>query len=172
MRPGWILLAVLLAAACGTPEPESDSAPAAEAREPAPDFELPDLAGSLVELAAFRGRTVVLDFWATWCPPCVFQVPGLNRLRAAHADAKDLVVIGISVDIDGVEVVGPWVHEYGVEYTIVMGDEKLAAKFGAIGFPALVVISPDGTIDSRHSGVIEYDDLEEMVAEAATRRPD
>jgi len=168
MKPAWILSVALLAAACGAPEPGTVSA---KAREAAPDFELLDLDDNPVELSALRGKTVILDFWATWCPPCEYQVPGLNQLRTAHADADDLVVIGVSVDVDGVEVVEPWIQEHGVEYTIVMGDEKLARKFGAQGFPALVAVSPDGGIDSRHSGVIEYGELEEIVAEAAVERP-
>jgi len=177
----WVLAAVLLATACGAPEPEAGSGLSAEApgpRVPAPDFTLPDIAGNPVQLSDFRGKTVILDFWATWCPPCVYQVPGLNRLQAAHAETGDLVVIGISVDIDGVEVVEPWVHEEGVAYTIVMGDEKLAREFGAQGFPALVAVSPDGSIEAHHDGripahhgVIDYDDLEEIAAKAAASRP-
>ena len=95
-----------------------------------------------------------------------------------RAEADDLVVIGVSVDIDGVEVVEPWIHEQGVAYKIVMGDEKLAREFGAQGFPALAAVSPDGSIESSHGGgitahhgVIEYEELEKIVAEAATPRP-
>ena len=158
MRARWTLALLLLAAACGDPQPEPRAEQAA--RVPAPDFTLPDLGGDPVQLSSLRGKTVLLDFWATWCPPCVYQVPELNELWAAHAGADDLVILGISVDIDGVEVVEPWVREYGVEYTIVMGDEALAREFGALGFPSLVAISPDGFIDSIHAGVIEYDELE------------
>ncbi|HJO25514.1 MAG: TlpA disulfide reductase family protein [Myxococcota bacterium] len=169
MRARWTLALLLLAAACGDPQPEPRAEQAA--RVPAPDFTLPDLGGDPVQLSSLRGKTVLLDFWATWCPPCVYQVPELNELWAAHAGADDLVILGISVDIDGVEVVEPWVREYGVEYTIVMGDEALAREFGALGFPSLVAISPDGFIDSIHAGVIEYDELEEVVTEAAGPPP-
>lgn len=177
MRRVWVLVAVW-AAACGAPEPTTDGAgaPAGEHREqprtPAPEFALPDLAGAEVELTTFRGRTVVLDFWATWCPPCIYQIPVLNQLQAAHEAGGDLVVIGISVDVDGVEVVEPFVREHGVEYTIVLGDEDLARQFGAQGFPAMAVVSPDGSIDSMHHGVVDYEDLEEIVAKAATQRGD
>jgi hypothetical protein len=74
------------------------------------------------------------------------------------------VVIGVSVDADGPAVVAPWVEEHAVEYTIVFGDEELAAEFGVFGFPSLVIIGPEGGLASRHVGLIEYDALEELVA--------
>jgi thiol-disulfide isomerase/thioredoxin len=176
-RLGRALLAALLLGGCGPAEPVSETvgqpvseASTAEAPDAAPDFTLADLAGRPVTLSEHRGKTVIVDFWATWCPPCVFQVPELNKLAAAHAESDDLVVIGVSVDVDGVEVVASWVEEQGVAYTIVMGDEDLAREFGALGFPTLVVVTPDGRIDSRHVGLIEYQHLEELVAALAPAR--
>ncbi len=150
---------------CGAGEPTASSAPAEQGRgEVAPDFTLPDLQGKPVRLSDFRGKTVIIDFWATWCPPCIFQVPELNKLAAAHRETGDVVVIGVSVDVEGPAVVAPWVEEHGVEYTIVFGDEELAAEFGVFGFPTLVVVGPEGELDSRHVGLIEYDTLEDLVA--------
>ena len=137
-------------------------------KELAPDFKLDSLAGRPVTLSEFKGKTVIIDFWATWCPPCVFQVPELNKLHAAHQQAGDVVVIGVAVDVEGESVVRPWVEEHGIEYTVAIGDEKLANRFGALGFPTLVVVAPDGSIDSRHVGLIEYDTLEELVAAVAS----
>lgn len=130
------------------------------------DFTLPDLDGADVNLADHRGKVAIVDFWATWCPPCLFQVPELNKLDAAHAEAGDLAVIGVSVDVEGVEVVRPWVAENQVGYSIVLGDERLAREFGAVGFPTLAVVRPNGTIHSLHVGLVEYDELEELVAAA------
>ena len=134
------------------------------AARPAPDFTLPDLQGQDVSLADFRGKTVVLDFWATWCLPCIYQVPVLNEFWSAHRDAGDVAVIGIAVDVEGAEIVGPWIEEHGVEYQIVIGDERLARKFGAMGFPTLAIITPDGDIDSLHVGLLELEELESLVA--------
>ena len=159
---GALLAAALVAVAgCGSGEPGDG---AASELEPAPDFTLPLLDGSSVTLSEFRGKTVIVDFWATWCPPCVFQVPELNRLHLAHRDAGDVVVIGVAVDVDGAATVGPWVAEQNVEYRIALGDEDLAVRFGAVGFPTLVVVTPDGHIDSLHVGLIEYTELEALVA--------
>ena len=140
---------------------------AGESGPPAPDFTLTSLSGKPVTLSEFAGKTVIIDFWATWCPPCVFQVPELNKLHEAHQAGGDLVVIGVAVDVEGESVVRPWAEENSIAYTVVLGDEKLATRFGAVGFPTLVVVRPDGSIDSLHVGLIEYDTLEELVAAAA-----
>jgi cytochrome c biogenesis protein CcmG/thiol:disulfide interchange protein DsbE len=132
-------------------------------RDPAPAFTLPDLQGKSVSLADFEGRAVVLDFWATWCPPCIFQIPELNAFWKKHRGAGDIVVVGVAVDAEGAEVVGPWVAEQGVEYPILMGDEDLARRFGAQGFPTIALVRPDGSLDSLHVGLIEVADLEKLV---------
>jgi cytochrome c biogenesis protein CcmG/thiol:disulfide interchange protein DsbE len=140
------------------------SADAGEApRARAPAFTLPDLEGKPVRLADFEGRALVLDFWATWCPPCLFQVPELNAFWKKHRDAGDVAVVGVAVDAEGAEVVGPWVAEQGVEYPILVGDEDQARRFGAQGFPTIAIVRPDGTLDSLHVGLIELADLEKLM---------
>lgn len=133
-----------------------------------PKLALPDLDGRRFDLADYRGKTVVIDFWATWCPPCVFQVPELNAVWRLHRDSGNVIVVGVAVDVEGAAVVGPWVEEQRVEYPILIGDESLARQFGAVGFPTLVIVAPDGHIESSHSGLIEADELERLVARART----
>jgi cytochrome c biogenesis protein CcmG/thiol:disulfide interchange protein DsbE len=134
------------------------------AGQAAPDFALPDLEGRTVRLSEFRGRAVVIDFWATWCPPCLFQVPELNAFWKKHRQTGDVVVVGVAVDTEGAEVVAPWVAEQRVEYPILLGDEGLARRFGAQGFPTLALVRPDGTLDSLHVGLVEVAELEELLA--------
>ena len=138
-------------------------AAAEDDRPVAPDFELPDLDGQPVTMASLRGKTVIVDFWATWCPPCIFQIPILNTIQEKHRDAG-VVVIGVAVDVEGLEVVKPYAEENGIAYTILIGDEGLARKFGAPGFPALAVVSPEGRIDSMHVGLIEEEELDAAIA--------
>jgi thiol-disulfide isomerase/thioredoxin len=158
---GWM-------AACSN-QGDGETTSGAEASEPTElvEFSLPDLDGALIDLADYRGKTVLLDFWATWCPPCEFQVPELNALRKAHAGQGDVMVIGVAVDVEGAEVVSPWAEKHKVEYQLVIGSEDVARDFGAMGFPTLIVIRPDGSIDSRHVGLIDTAELEELVAEAS-----
>jgi peroxiredoxin len=164
-RPPLVLaLIVAVLGLSGCPAGESAGPAEGAERDVAPGFTLPDLDGNAVSLADFRGKTVVIDFWATWCPPCVFQVPELNGFWRAHREKGDVAVIGVAMDVEGIEVVRPWVEEQGVEYTIVLGDEALAREFGALGFPALVIVTPDGRLGSSHVGLIEQAELEEIVA--------
>jgi thiol-disulfide isomerase/thioredoxin len=152
---------------CGAETPgESDAASPDAGSAEYVDFTLPDLEGQPVHLADYRGKIVIIDFWATWCPPCIFQVPELNAFWETHQAAGEVMVIGVAVDVEGAEVVGPWAEEHGVSYSLVIGDENVAREFGAMGFPTLVIVRRDGSVDSRHVGLVEAEELEELVAAA------
>jgi thiol-disulfide isomerase/thioredoxin len=136
---------------------------------PAPDFTLESLSGGSVSLAELRGRPVVIDFWATWCTPCEFQIPVLNDLEERYGERVE--VIGIAVDADGREAVEPFAAEHDIRYRVLLGDEGLAQRYGAIGFPSLYVIRADGAIDSSHVGLVDPDALEEAVEAALQAGP-
>ncbi len=164
MRSLFILLSLLLFSACS--EQAGETSAQAKPAEMAPAFELPMLGkeAETVSLLGLRGKTVIIDFWATWCPPCEFQVPELNAFFEAHQANEDIAVYGLSIDEGESEAVAKWVQEKGVRYPILMASEDLARQYGAMGFPTLVVIRPDGTVDSRHVGLIERSDLDEALA--------
>jgi peroxiredoxin len=162
-RP-WLLL-VVLALALGCWEREGNEAGAE--RTPAPDFEHADLAGETFRLSSLRGKTVVIDFWATWCPPCVFQPPELNSVWKRHREGGELMVLGVEVGGASVDEIRAWAEENGAvaDYPVLTGaDEDLARRFGAMGFPALVIVAPDGGIESVHVGLMTADDVEKAVA--------
>ena len=146
-------------------EKENSSAHAVPA-QPAPDFILPQLeGGGVVSLEDLAGKIVILDLWATWCPPCALQVPVLNAFHEAHRDEGDVVIYGVSVDQVGVDEIRDWVNEHGVLYPNLVGGDPLSRELGAVGFPALFVIGPKGRLQARHEGVIERETLEQFLAD-------
>jgi thiol-disulfide isomerase/thioredoxin len=132
----------------------ASEAAAEKPKRPAPNFDLKGVDGSPVSLADHRGKPVVIDFWATWCVPCIYQVPELNAFWKIHRETGDVAVIGVAVDVEGASVVAPWIEEKGVEYQIAIGDES----------PTLAIIDSDGNIESLHVGLIEVEELESLVA--------
>ncbi len=161
-----MLFALLAGGACGVSDDERPLAQLPiEQRREAPDFNLEGLDGGAVRLSDLRGKTVVIDFWATWCLPCEFQVPVLNAFWDAHKEDEDVEVLGVSVDYAGSDVVAKWVDAKGVRYKVLLGGDDVARSFGALGFPTLYMVGPDGSVESEHAGLIGAADLE-----AALRR--
>lgn len=160
------LLVALLAAGVFTSCSDfGDKENPAKPREVAPAFSLPLLgADTRVSLESQQGKTVIIDFWATWCVPCEFQVPELNAFHEAHRADSDVALFGVSIDDDGPEVVAEWTAEKGVRYPILLASDELARQYGVEGFPTVVVIRGDGTIDSRHAGLVQVVDLEEILS--------
>lgn len=158
------------AAAPGAPAAGAAEAGSSKPGPAAPDFTLPSLDGGSVALAGLRGKVVVLDFWATWCPPCEFQIPILNKVRA-KVDPSNVEILGISVDTEGPDKVREYLKKHPVEYPILMGSEALARKFGAPGFPSLILIDPQGRMGQIHVGLMEAPELEAAIARAAGQKP-
>jgi thiol-disulfide isomerase/thioredoxin len=117
------------------------------------DFKLKDLEGKEVELAAFKGKVVLLNFWATWCGPCKAEIPGFVELQEKYRD--QLTIIGYSVD-DTAELAKKYAAEYKMNYPILLGEgrEDVQDAYGPIwGIPASFLISKDGAICRKHMGI-------------------
>ena len=118
----------------------------------APDWQLKDLEGKSVKLSDFKGKVVILNFWATWCPPCRREIPDFVALQKQYAD-KGLVIIGVSLDEGGAAVVKSFVNKMGINYPVVMGDQKTIAAYGGIQVvPTTFIIDKTGKVAAQHEG--------------------
>jgi thiol-disulfide isomerase/thioredoxin len=128
---------------------------ASSAKTPAPGWKLTDLNGRNVSFSDFRGKVVILDFWATWCVPCRVEIPHFVELQKQYG-AKGLAVIGVSLDEQGPDVVKRFVKQFEVNYSMVIGNEKMAENYGGIvALPTTFVIDRQGRIVSQHIGYDE-----------------
>lgn len=130
------------------------NAQADAAKQPAPAWELKDVNGKPVQSADFKGKVVILDFWATWCPPCRQEIPGFISLQKKYG--KDgLTVVGVALDAEGAKVVAPFIKKNGINYPIVLGDDKVTRAFGGIeAIPTTFIIDREGNIVSKHVGFV------------------
>jgi thiol-disulfide isomerase/thioredoxin len=130
---------------------------------PAPAWKLKDLDGNVVSSDQFKGKVVVIDFWATWCPPCRAEIPGYVMLQQKYA--KDgLVIVGVSVDQDPAAKVKKWVDGHKVTYTIVMQDDDVTTAFGGMdAIPTTFLIDRDGNIRDKKVGEEPTADYEKKI---------
>jgi thiol-disulfide isomerase/thioredoxin len=141
-----------------TPAASHDGSPEAAAcmANPKPanfDFTIKDVDGNQVSLASYKGKVVLLNFWATWCGPCKAEIPGFVRLQEKYRD--QLVIIGYSVD-DTAEKAKAYAAEYKMNYPILLGEgrEDVQDAYGPIwGIPASFIISKDGKVCRKHMGI-------------------
>jgi thiol-disulfide isomerase/thioredoxin len=144
------------------------SAGAPKAGEPEPSLTLKDLNGNDVSLSDFKGKVVLVNFWATWCEPCKAEIPWLIDLQHKYAD-KGFVILGIALDDEGKKVVAPWVakerfdvngQKVPMDYKILIGNDDAADKFGGLfGYPTSILISKNGKQVKRITGIISPEEM-------------
>jgi peroxiredoxin/outer membrane lipoprotein-sorting protein len=136
--------------------------------KPAPAFTLTGVKGSTVSLAKYKGKVVLLDFWATWCGPCRIEMPLVQKLYAEFK-AKGLVVFGVNVRETAAEVKG-FLVKNGVGFPVLLDrDGKVAERYKAEGIPTLVIIGSDGNVSSYFTGVRDEATLREALAQAGMK---
>ncbi len=125
---------------------------------PAPALAFTTRDGTQKQLADFKGKLVLVNLWATWCVPCVEEMPALDRLQAQLGDK--LTILAISEDRQGETVVAPFLAKIGIRHLAIFLDPKTAAtnEFGAQGLPSSYLIARDGTIVGREEGAAAWDD--------------
>ena len=130
---------------------------------PAPDFILPSLDGRKVKLSDFRGKAVLLNFWATWCPPCKVEMPWFEDLQKQYAQ-DGLVVLGVAMDDSEPATIAKFANELGVNYPVLLGTDKVSDDYGDVQYlPTTFYIARDGTIVDKMTGLLDRKDIENAV---------
>ena len=162
------LLPALVAALLFAPAVLSaqEAKPRALVNASAPAWTLKNLDGKDVKFADFKGKVVVIDFWATWCGPCRGEIPGYIELQKKYG--KDgLVIVGVSLDQKGPAHVKKFVEENGMNYTVVMADDAIVGAFGDFSsIPTTFLINRDGRIVHQKSGAWDHAEYEALVKKA------
>jgi cytochrome c biogenesis protein CcmG/thiol:disulfide interchange protein DsbE len=139
---------------------------------PTPDVTMKDLDGKDVTLAQFKGKVVLVNFWATWCDPCRFEIPWLIEMQQKYG-AKGFTVLGVSMDDEGRSVVAPFVQKerfdvngtkLPMNYPILIGNDAVGNKFGGLlGYPTSMLIGRDGKQIRRITGLISYEEISNLI---------
>jgi thiol-disulfide isomerase/thioredoxin len=135
---------------------------------PAPEVLFKDLDGKEISLSSFKGKVVLVNFWATWCEPCRIEIPWLIEMQEKYG-AKGFTVLGVAMDEEGKSAVAPFLEKERFDvngqklpmgYPIVLGNDAVADKFGGLlGYPTSYLISKDGKILKKEQGLINYEEL-------------
>ena len=159
IRRKLCLVAVFTAVAmlCSCSSFSSTKAPSnsSKQRKPAPDFTLRDADGSSVKLSDYRGKVVLLNFWATWCGPCTLEIPWFIDFEQQFK-TTGFEVLGVSMDEEGWTAVKPYIAQHKMTYRVLLGDDSVGQLYGGVeSLPTSFIIDRDGKIASVHVGLAE-----------------
>ena len=160
-----VVFGVVLALNVGS-DPEADAKQSHLVGKAAPAFDLPKLTGGRVTLADIAGKSAIVNFWNTWCSPCLEEAPALEKFYAEHENDSDFVMIGI-VRNDETDAVKAYVRKNGVNWTIALDPEDQAAlDFATRGQPETYAVSPSGVVTAAKYGAMSTSELETFLASA------
>ena len=127
---------------------------------PAPEFQLPGLTGGELTLEDYKGKYVLLNFWATWCPPCLEEMPSMETIHQEYKD-KNFTVVAISSDEGGKADIDPFIDKLGVTFPILMDSDKaVSSVYGAVNLPLSFVLNPEGMVIAGSEGARDWESEE------------
>ena len=143
----------LIVVGCSKTDSKSPAESSAEINTAAPDFTLRDLSGRYISLSDYKGRVVLLEFWATWCPPCKASVPALIELHKKY-EQQGFIVVGVSMDTDSdsPEKVRQFSASNNINYPVLVGNERTPKLYNVISIPTSFLIGKDGNIVDIYKG--------------------
>jgi len=170
----FALTAVFLAAACSTETKADNPVKSLGARKPAPDFELKDSEGKTVKLSDYKGKVVLLNFWATWCGPCKIEIPWFVDFETQLKD-KGFAVLGVSLDEEGWDIVKPYIESKKVNYRVMVGTDQVAQLYGGVeSLPTSFIIDRDGKVALVHIGLVSkgqyLSEIQQLLEQPAAKK--
>ncbi|GKS68866.1 thiol-disulfide isomerase or thioredoxin [Nitrosomonas sp. PY1] len=131
-------------------------------------FQFQDTTGKTHQLSDYKGRWVIVNFWATWCPPCLKEIPDLIAL---YNNRQDIMIIGVAMDMDDPKVVLDFVQSMAINYPIVLGNPQLAAQIDEISLlPSTYFYDPNGEPAARQLGIVSRDSIEQFIASKSPQK--
>ena len=177
MKKALALLIVLGLAGCNLNQQTGANATGAAGtngqKSMAPEFELERVSGGTLKSDDLKGKITVVDFWATWCEPCIEEIPNYNKLHASYVD-KGVEFLGITVESGKLSEIKPKVEDFQMKYPVVVGNDKVVEGFGGlIGFPTTFIVDKDWRVYKKYLGMTRNKrdmiekDIQKLIAEGS-----